>query len=61
MSDTCRDVQKTEMLVRQCLPPIPQKIYNITKRLKTLQEIKKYFTGVMSFIDSKDNSRFQGP
>ena len=34
-SNICRDIQKIERLVRQCLP-IPQKIYNITKRLRTV-------------------------
>jgi hypothetical protein len=33
-SNVCRDIQKIEGLVRQCVP-IPQKSYNITKRLKT--------------------------
>ena len=33
---------------------IPQKIYNITKRLKTLQEVEKYFPGFMAFIDSTE-------
>jgi hypothetical protein len=33
-SNICRDIQKIESLIRQCVP-IPQKIYNITKRLKT--------------------------
>src|SRR4051794_6484447 len=33
-----RDIQKIEGLIRQCLP-IPQKIYNITKRLRTLDEV----------------------
>ena len=36
-SNICRDIQKIEKLIRQCLP-IPQKIYNITKRLKTPEE-----------------------
>ncbi len=44
---------------------IPQKIYNITKRLKTLDEVEQYFPGFLSFIDSteqpiprpKDNRR----
>ena len=33
-SNICRDIQKIERLIRQCIP-IPQKIYNITKRLQT--------------------------
>jgi hypothetical protein len=52
-SNICRDIQKIESLVRQCLP-IPQKIYNITKRLRTLDEIEKYFPGFLSFIDSTE-------
>ena len=42
--------KKDWRLVRQCLP-IPQKIYNITKRLKTPDEVEQYFPGFMSFID----------
>jgi hypothetical protein len=33
-SNVCRDIQKIESLIRECMP-IPQKIYLITKRLKT--------------------------
>jgi DDE superfamily endonuclease/Helix-turn-helix of DDE superfamily endonuclease len=49
-STICRDIQKIEGLIRQCVP-IPQKIYNITKRLKTPEEVEKYFPGFMAFID----------
>jgi hypothetical protein len=49
-SNICRDIQKIEKLIRGCLP-IPQKIYNITKRLKTPQEVEQYFPGFLSFID----------
>jgi Helix-turn-helix of DDE superfamily endonuclease len=51
-SNICgRDMQKMEPLIRNCLP-IPQKIYNITKRLETPQEVEKYFpAGFLSFID----------
>ena len=41
-SNICRDIQKIERLVRQCIP-IPQKIYNITKRLQTVDEVEQYF------------------
>ena len=43
-------MQKIEALVRKCLP-IPQKIYKITKRLRTPEEVEKYFPGFMSFTD----------
>jgi hypothetical protein len=52
-SNICRGIQKIESLVRQCLP-IPQKIYNITKRLKTPDEVEKYFPGFLAFIDSTE-------
>jgi len=39
-----------EPLIRNCLP-IPQKIYNITKRMETPQEVEEYFPGFLSFID----------
>ena len=37
-------------MIRQCLP-IPQKTYNITKRLKTPEEVEQYFPGFMAFTD----------
>jgi DDE superfamily endonuclease len=52
-SNICRDIQKIESLVRQCIP-IPQKIYNITKRLRTVDEVEHYFPGFISFIDSTE-------
>ena len=48
-SNICRDIQKIERLIRKCVP-IPQKINNITKRLKTpSEEVEKYFPGFMAF------------
>jgi hypothetical protein len=44
-------------LIRQCIP-IPQKIYRITKRLLTPDEVEQYFPGFLSFIDSQNN-KFQ--
>src|SRR4051794_28032392 len=53
-STICRDIQKIEELVRKCLP-IPQKIYRITKRLRTLEEVEQYFpVGFLAFIDSTE-------
>ena len=57
-SNICRDIQKIESLIRKCVP-IPQKLYNITKRLKTPEEVEKYFPGFLSFIDSTEQQRFQ--
>jgi hypothetical protein len=37
-------------LVRGCAP-IPQKIYKTTKRLRTQEEVERYFPGFISFTD----------
>jgi hypothetical protein len=52
-SSICRDIQKIESLIRQCIP-IPQKIYGMAKRLQTLEEVEHYFPGFLSFIDSTE-------
>ena len=31
--------------------PIPQKIYNKTKRLRTAEDVEKYFPGFLAFTD----------
>ena len=44
-SSVCRDIQKIEPLIRQCVP-ISQKIYNrLTKRLQTPSEVEESFPG----------------
>jgi hypothetical protein len=52
-SNICRDIQKIEGLVRKCIT-IPQKIYPITKRLQTQEEVEQYFPGLMAFTDSTE-------
>ena len=52
-SNICRDIQKIENLIRKCIP-IPQKLYNKTKRLRTTEEIEKYFPGFLAFVDSTE-------
>jgi hypothetical protein len=49
-SNICRDIQKIESLIRECVP-IPQKIYKKTKRLRNLEEVEQYFPGFLAFID----------
>ena len=34
--------------------PIPQKIYGITKRLKTSDEVEQYFSVFLAFIDTTE-------
>jgi hypothetical protein len=49
-SNVCRDIEKIEFLIRECLP-IPQKLHKVTKRLKTMEEVEAYFPGFMVFTD----------
>ncbi len=50
MSNICRDIQKIEGLIRQCVP-IPQKTYNTTRRLKSPEKVEQYFPGFIAFTD----------
>jgi hypothetical protein len=60
-SNICRDIQKIEPLIKQCLP-IPQKLYKITKRLRTpAEEVEKFFPGFLSFIDSTIEQQIPRP
>lgn len=52
-SNVYRDIEKMESLIRECLP-IPQKLYDVTKRLKTTEEVEEYFPGFLSFIDCSE-------
>ena len=46
-----RDIGKIEGLIRKCLP-IPQKLHNVTKRLKTTtEEVEEYFQGFLAFMN----------
>ncbi len=45
-SNVCRDIQKIEGLIRQCVP-IPQKTYRITKRLKTPRKSNNIFLALL--------------
>ena len=47
-SNICRDMQKIEPLVRKCLP-IPQKRYRLSTRLRTPEEVERYFPGLSVF------------
>jgi len=61
-TNICRDIQKIEKRIRQCLL-IPQKIYNITKkRLKTSEEVEQFFpAGFLAFIDSTSEQQIPRP
>jgi hypothetical protein len=49
-SNVCRNIQKIERLIRRYLP-IPQKLYKVTMRIKTREEVEEYFPGLLAFTD----------
>ena len=49
-SNVCRDMQKIEPLVRECVP-IPQRMHKTTKRLRTPEEVERHFPGFIAFTD----------
>ena len=52
-SNVHRDIGYMEPLVSSCIP-LPQKLYNLTRRLRTVQEVEIYFPGFKTFIDSTE-------
>ncbi len=49
-SNIYRDIRHIEPLVKQCIP-LPQKLYNLTRRLRTVEEVERYFPEFKAFID----------
>jgi hypothetical protein len=52
-SNICRDISILEPLIKQCIP-LPKKLYKRTRRLRTIDEVEKYFPGFKAFIDSSE-------
>ncbi|MDN5867812.1 MAG: transposase [Candidatus Nitrosocosmicus sp.] len=52
-SNVCRDIEKIERLIRESWP-IPEKLYKVTRRLKTREEVEQYFPGFMAFTDCSE-------
>jgi len=49
-SNVHRDIRYMEPVVESCIP-LPEKLYNITRRLRTLEEVEIYFPEFKAFID----------
>lgn len=50
-TNVLRDIRRLEPLVKECLP-LPKKIYERTKRARTMEEVEEYFPGFIAIIDS---------
>ena len=49
-SNVYRDIRHIEPLVKRCIP-LPERLYNIIRRLRTVEEVKKYLPEFKAFID----------
>ena len=49
-SNVYRDIRHIEPLVKRCIP-LPERLYNITRRLRTVEEVKNAFLEFKAFID----------
>ena len=56
-SSICRDIQKIEPLVRECVP-IPQRMHKTTKRLRTPEKRSKGTFRVLLPSQTAQNSRY---
>jgi DDE superfamily endonuclease/Helix-turn-helix of DDE superfamily endonuclease len=53
-SNVCRDICMLEPLIKLCVP-LPKKLYKRTRRrLRTIDEVERYFPGFKAFIDSSE-------
>ena len=52
-SNVCRDIRCLEPLVRRCIP-VPETIYKMTRRLRTIEEVEQFFPGFKAFIDATE-------
>lgn len=60
------DISHIEPLVKSCIA-LPKKLYNNTKstnkkrRLRTIEEVEKYFPGFKAFVDSTEQQEIGTP
>ncbi|MDG6981105.1 MAG: transposase, partial [Nitrososphaerota archaeon] len=52
-SNVYRDIRYLEPLARGCIP-IPKKVYRLTRRLRTIEEVERFFPGFKAFIDATE-------
>jgi len=52
-SNVLKDIRMIEPLVKECVP-LPKKVHTLTGRLRTVEEVEKYFPGFRAFIDATE-------
>jgi hypothetical protein len=52
-SNVLKDIRMLEPLVRECIP-LPEKLHEMARRARTLEEVERYFPGFRAFVDSTE-------
>ena len=52
-SNVYRDIRFIEPLVKECMP-LPKKVYERTRRARTIDEVEEYFPGFKAIIDAME-------
>ena len=52
-SNVYRDIHMLESLVNKCIP-LPKKLYSMSRRARTMEEVELYFPGFRTFIDATE-------
>ena len=52
-TNVLRDIRYLEPAVRERLP-LPKKVHQVTRRLRTMEEVEKFFPGFKAFIDATE-------
>ncbi len=52
-SNVYRDIHMLESLVKKCIP-LPKKLYSMSRRARTMEEVELYFPGFRTFIDATE-------
>jgi len=52
-SNVLKDVRMLEPLVKECIP-LPEKLHEMVRRARTVEEVERYFPGFKAFVDSTE-------
>ena len=58
-SNVLKDIRMLEPLVKECIP-LPEKLHEMVRRARTIEEVERYFPGFRAFVDSTEDAKSFG-
>jgi len=52
-TNVLKDIRMLEPMVRGCVP-LPKKVHEVTRRLRTIDEVEEFFPGFKAFVDATE-------